>query len=283
MSSLETKKDFAVVIVVSHANPNGDPLDGNRPRETYDGHGEISDVCLKRKIRNRLMDMGESVFVQSADNNDDGYKSLKERADAAGILKEKDPENLRTEACEKWIDVRAFGQLFAFKKGSDKDSVSLGIRGPVTIQSAFSVDPIEINSMQITKSVNSEPGEKKGSDTMGTKHSVDFGVYVAYGSMNPQLAEKTGFSEGDAESIKKALATLFENDESSARPAGTMYVYKVYWWNHNSKAGQYSPAKVHNSLHVKVKDGVDIPRSIDDYEISLDTLEGLTPEIIDGN
>jgi CRISPR-associated protein Csd2 len=283
MSSLETKKDFAVVIVVSHANPNGDPLDGNRPRETYDGHGEISDVCLKRKIRNRLMDMGESVFVQSADNNDDGYKSLKERADAAGILKEKDPEKLRTEACGKWIDVRAFGQLFAFKKGSDKDSVSLGIRGPVTIQSAFSVDPIEINSMQITKSVNSEPGEKKGSDTMGTKHSVDFGVYVAYGSMNPQLAEKTGFSEGDAESIKKALATLFENDESSARPAGTMYVYKVYWWNHNSKAGQYSPAKVHNSLHVKVKDGVDIPRSIDDYEISLDTLEGLTPEIIDGN
>lgn len=283
MSSLETKKDFAVVIVVSHANPNGDPLDGNRPRETYDGHGEISDVCLKRKIRNRLMDMGESVFVQSADNNDDGYKSLKERADAAGILKEKDPEKLRAEACEKWIDVRAFGQLFAFKKGSDKDSVSLGIRGPVTIQSAFSVDPIEINSMQITKSVNSEPGEKKGSDTMGTKHSVDFGVYVAYGSMNPQLAEKTGFSEGDAESIKKALATLFENDESSARPAGTMYVYKVYWWNHNSKAGQYSPAKVHNSLHVKVKDGVDIPRSIDDYEISLDTLEGLTPEIIDGN
>ena len=208
MSSLETKKDFAVVIVVSHANPNGDPLDGNRPRETYDGHGEISDVCLKRKIRNRLMDMGESVFVQSADNNDDGYKSLKERADAAGILKEKDPEKLRTEACEKWIDVRAFGQLFAFKKGSDKDSVSLGIRGPVTIQSAFSVDPIEINSMQITKSVNSEPGEKKGSDTMGTKHSVDFGVYVAYGSMNPQLAEKTGFSEGDAESIKKALATF---------------------------------------------------------------------------
>ena len=283
MSSLETKKDFAVVIVVSHANPNGDPLDGNRPRETYDGHGEISDVCLKRKIRNRLMDMGESVFVQSADNNDDGYKSLKERADAAGILKEKDPEKLRKKKKEKWIDVRAFGQLFAFKKGSDKDSVSLGIRGPVTIQSAFSVDPIEINSMQITKSVNSEPGEKKGSDTMGTKHSVDFGVYVAYGSMNPQLAEKTGFSEGDAESIKKALATLFENDESSARPAGTMYVYKVYWWNHNSKAGQYSPAKVHNSLHVKVKDGVDIPRSIDDYEISLDTLEGLTPEIIDGN
>lgn len=87
MKTLQEKIDFAVVFAVSHANPNGDPLTGNRPRETYDGYGEISDVCLKRKIRNRLMDFGQRVFVQSDDRSNDGYKNLKERADANPELK----------------------------------------------------------------------------------------------------------------------------------------------------------------------------------------------------
>ena len=107
--------------------------------------------------------------------------------------------------------------------------------------------------MQITKSVNSEPSEKRSSDTMGMKHRVDFGLYVCKGSINHQLAEKTGFSEEDAEKIKEALCSLFMNDASSARPEGSMEVCKVYWWKHNCLAGQYSSAKVHNSLKVEVK------------------------------
>lgn len=284
METLQEKIDFAVVFAVSHANPNGDPLTGNRPRETYDGYGEISDVCLKRKIRNRLMDFGQRVFVQSDDRSNDGYKSLKERADANPELKKagKDKDSFAKAACQSWIDVRSFGQVFAFKgKGKSGDGVSVGVRGPVSIHSAFSVDPIISSSLQITKSVNGEPSEKKASDTMGMKHRVDFGLYVTYGSINCQLAEKTGFTSDDAELIKKALHTLFENDVSSARPEGSMEVVKLYWWTHNCKDGQYSSAKVHRLLHIVKKDGVESARSAEDYQITCDTLPNLDVSVYD--
>ena len=285
MSILINKIDFAVVFAVNHANPNGDPINGNRPRETYNGFGEISDVCLKRKIRNRLQDMGERIFVQSDERSDDGFKSLSERASGCAELHEagKDKETYARAACEKWIDVRSFGQVFAFKKGkNDSDSVSVGVRGPVTIQSAYSVDEIEIADIQITKSVNSEPGEGKSSDTMGMKYRVDFGLYVTKGSINCQLAEKTGFSDADAELIKKALISIFENDASAARPDGSMEVVKVIWWKHDSKSGQYSAAKVHRLLNVNLREGIISPTSYDDYEIKIDTLENLEYEEYEG-
>lgn len=283
MGEFKNKIDFALVFSVRNANPNGDPLNGNRPRETYDGYGEVSDVCLKRKIRNRMMDMGHPVFVQSDDKNEDGFKSLKDRAEAAPELKAagKDKEKYAEAACRKWMDVRAFGQVFAFK-GNGSDGVSVGVRGPVSIQTAVSVAPIDISSMQITKSVNSEPGDKKSSDTMGMKHRVDFGIYVTYGSINHQLAEKTGFSDEDAEVIRQILVTLFENDASSARPEGSMEVCKVIWWRHNSFLGQYSSAKVHRSLQVRKKEGVEIPKSVDDFEITVEEMPGLKAEIYDG-
>lgn len=286
MSILENKIDFAVVLSVTKANPNGDPLNGNRPRQNYDGYGEISDVAIKRKLRNRLQDMGEPVFVQSNDRKVDEFNSLRERADSNPelnkILKSKESSNYEfaNVACKEWIDVRSFGQVFAFKATGKGSGVSVGIRGPVSIHTATSIDPIDITSMQITKSVNSEPGKEKGSDTMGMKHRVDFGVYVFYGSINTQLAEKTGFTNDDAEKIKQALITLFENDASSARPDGSMEVHKVYWWEHNSKLGQYSSAKVHRSLNIQRK--VDEPKSFEDYTITLNTLDGLKVDVIDG-
>lgn len=277
MAALENKIDFALVFSVKNANPNGDPLNGNIPRLTLDGRGELSDVCLKRKIRNRLLDFGESIFVQSDDYRKDEFKSLKARADS--VLKDvmKDKEKLQKIACQTWIDVRSFGQLFAFK-GND---LSVGIRGPVTIQPAFSIDPVNITSLQITKSVNSEDkADKKASDTMGMKHSVDFGLYVTYGSINPQLAELTGFSAEDAEKIKNAILHVFDNDASSARPEGSMEVVKLYWWKHNSKSGQYSAAKVHRTLEITRKDGISDAKSADDYVIKTNDLEGLKPEIL---
>ena len=140
------------------------------------------------------------------------------------------------------------------------------------MQSAFSVEPVSITSTQITKSVSGEgDGTKRSSDTMGMKHRVDHGVYVFFSSMNPQLAEKTGFSDADAEAIKLILPRLFENDASSARPEGRMEVRKVIWWQHNCKAGQYSSAKVHRTLSVQPDGG---------YELA--NLGGLKPEEIDG-
>lgn len=280
MAQLAHKIDFALVFTVRNANPNGDPLDGNRPRTTYDGLGEVSDVCLKRKIRNRLLDAGQPIFVQSDDRRADEFRSLKDRADAnKGLKALKNREEYARKACESWFDVRAFGQVFAFKKGKkdEVDAVSIGIRGPVSIQPAFSVNPVTVTSTQITKSVNLETGadpDKRGNDTMGMKHRVDFGVYVTYGAINVQCAQKTGFSEEDAELLKEALRTLFENDATSARPDGSMEIVKLIWWKHSCAAGQYSSAKVHRSLRVTCED--------DGVSVTTEDLPDLTPEVISG-
>lgn len=276
MAALQHKIDFALVFSAKNANPNGDPLGGNRPRTTSDGLGEVSDVCLKRKIRNRLQASGHEIFVQMDENNTDGKRSLSERFNhfLATLTKEeqKNKDAVAEKVCEKWLDVRAFGQVFAFKKGSDTAEVSIGVRGPVTIQSAFSREPVVIESIQITKSVNSETTAdgKKSSDTMGMKHRVNHAVYVTYGSISPQLAEKTGFSDMDAKAIKSALISLFEGDESSARPSGSMQVLKVIWFQHNNKSGQYSSAKVHNSVNVET-----------DGAITVEALDGLQYEILE--
>jgi CRISPR-associated protein Csd2 len=281
MTTLSHKIDFAIIFSVNHANPNGDPLNGNRPRTDYDGFGEVTDVCLKRKIRDRLQTEGKAIFVQSDEKKTDGMTSLQNRAYAeppiglgkeAFNAKKTNKDDTAKRACEHWFDVRAFGQVFAFGKEADAAGVSIAIRGPVTIQSAFSVEQVSITSTQITKSVSGEGnGEKKGSDTMGMKHRVDHAIYVTYGAITPQLADKTGFSDDDAESIKAILPKLFEGDASSARPEGSMVVKKVIWWQHNSKAGQYSSANVHSSLTVNA-----------DGSYTLIDLLNLQPEIIDG-
>ncbi len=284
MTTLTNKIDFAVIISVKNANPNGDTLNGNRPRYNYDGYGEISDVAIKRKIRNRLMDEGQSIFVQSDDSKVDEYPSLRKRAEGEIAKGDwKDEKVFRNAVCQKWIDVRAFGQVFAYGSEKKGEGVSVGVRGPVSIHPAFSQSSVldRVSSIQITKSVSGEgDGTKRASDTMGMKHRVDHGVYVFYGSMNPQLATKTGFSDEDADAIKDALRTLFRNDASSARPEGSMEVYKLYWWKHNSPNGQYSSAKVHRSLKVVPKS--DKPESIEGYDPILTELTGLTCEVIDG-
>ncbi|GHU54591.1 type I-C CRISPR-associated protein Cas7/Csd2 [Clostridia bacterium] len=279
MSILSNKIDFALVFAVHNANPNGDPLNGNRPRENNDSFGEVSDVCLKRKIRNRLIDLEQNVFVQSDEKRTDNFASLNDRAKATFGKDKKSPADYAKIACETWIDVRSFGQVFALKKGEGENSgLSVGVRGPVSIHSAYSVNTIETSSIQITKSVNGETTKEggKSSDTMGMKHRVPFGLYVTYGSINCQLAEKTGFSEEDAELIKQSLATIFENDSSSARPDGSMEVVEFLWWKHNAKNGQYSSAKVHRSLKITSK--VEFPKSVSDYDITVEPLDGLVAE-----
>lgn len=280
MTQLQHKIDFVALLSVDRANANGDPLNGNRPRTDYNGFGEMSDVCIKRKLRNRMQDLGQAVFVQTADRCDDGFGSLSERASAT-LKGVKDPDEYAKTACETWLDVRTFGQVFAFK---DNKGVSIGVRGPVSIHQAVSVSPVDVESMQITKSVNGEKSAKgqRASDTMGMKHFVRFGVYLLKGSINVQLAEKTGFSQEDADIVKECLRTLFVNDASSARPEGSMEVQRLYWWEHNCKDGQYSSAKVHRSVKVTPKDGVQIPERFDDYNVELEPLPGLEAEIIDG-
>lgn len=282
MSKLKGKIDFTLFVSVSNANPNGDPLNGNRPRINIDGYGEISDVCIKRKIRNRFQDLGQRVFVQPDDRADDGFYSLKERAEGCEELNKEmnKKKNANRDvcaqiACKEWIDVRSFGQVFAFKG----ENVSFGVRGPVSIHQAISLSPVDVVSMQITKSVNSEAGKaSKASDTMGTKHRIRFAVYKVMGSVNVQLAEKTGFSQEDAEILKESLKTLFENDASSARPEGSMEVSRMYWWQHSEKTPVVSSGKIQRSFEINE---INKPSKFEDYNISWELDGCVKPEVYD--
>ncbi|MBQ6502512.1 MAG: type I-C CRISPR-associated protein Cas7/Csd2 [Flexilinea sp.] len=293
---LKNKIDFVALVNVTNANPNGDPLNGNRPRTDYENYGEMSDVCIKRKLRNRLQDLGYKILVVSDERCNDGFTCIKDRADDAlgkpgkGAAAEKE---FREKACEVFFDVRAFGQVFAYPKDNknkgksgdseDGNGVSIGIRGPVSINIAKSVAPVEIESMQITKStVTDDKADNARAETMGMKHFVQHGLYVIKGSISPQLAQLTGFTEEDADVLKECLRTLFVNDASAARPDGSMEVKTVYWWKHNCKEGQYSAAQVHSSVVPTVKNPDENPKSFGDYELLYTKLDGLEPEVIQG-
>lgn len=285
MAALEKKIDFVMFFTVYGANPNGDPLNENMPRADYDGYGEISDVCIKRKIRNRMQDMEHTLFVQANDRIEDAMKSLEERF-GAEFKKDVKDDKVYQISCEKWIDVRSFGQVMTFQ------GRSIGIRGPVSITLAKSLSPVDVVSMQITRSTNgmiAKENKTRSSDTMGMKHFVEFGVYKVKGSINTFFAEKTGFTAEDADIIKEALHSLFVNDASAARPEGSMEVKQLYWFTHPSKMGVASSAKVHDLVEVEVKDANSKPSKYEDYSISLNKQKlaslvekGLQVEIIEG-
>jgi len=266
------KYDFVAIVRAVNCNPNGDPLNEGRPRTNIRGYGEISSECIKRKIRNRMQDYGMDIFVQSDNRCKDGYSSLRERAASVPELekafKAKDNDLAVEIACKKWQDVRLFGQLFAFTGGT-----SVGIRGAVSICHSQTVTPVSIKDIQITKSTNGEPPKKnansdattkKASDTMGCKYIVEKGIYLIKGSINPMMSERNGVTEEDIEILKKSLATLFENDESSARPSGSMDVVQVYWFEQDGKDYK-STAKIFNLVTVD-EDGTatvaDLPNGV---------------------
>ena len=287
--ALTNKIDFMAIVTVEDANPNGDPLNGNRPRQHYDNTGFMTPVCIKRKIRNRLQDMGRKVLIQQNDRSDDGLKSISERlntvkeiADARSKKPEKGDktdksEVITREACEIFADVRAFGATIALK-----DKTAVGVRGPVTIQQAKSIGSVDIESNQITKSTNNEADDTKGSDTMGMQHTVRFGTYVIKGSINPILAAKTGFSDQDAADIKEALRTLFVNDESAARPAGSMNVVRLYWWEQRADDIRYSTSTILNTICIELLNPEEPAKSINDFRVTENDLPDLKPEVIEG-
>lgn len=256
------KIDFIMTFTVENANGNGDPLADNMPRTNSRGFGEVSDVCLKRKIRNRLQDMGHDIFVKSKERSDDGFSSLEARY--KGNFKDKISDfDLENEFNKKWIDVRSFGQVITY------DKRSIGIRGPISMGIAKSLDVVNVESMQITKSVNGMDGkgDGKSSDTMGMKHYVEFGTYMVQGAVNAYFAEKTGFDENDLEAFKEALRTIFVNDASSARPDGSMEVKEIFWFKHSCKVGDVSSAKIKSLMKWDVENE---HNCYDDYQIRVD-------------
>ena len=288
---INNKVDFLMTIEVKNANPNGDPLTSNMPRIDSLGYGIISDVCIKRKIRNRMQDQfkendlgeGYDIFVKANDRIDDDFKSLEKRYKAY-FDKEKDNEVIERSMNEKWIDVRSFGQVVIFNKKS------IGIRGPVSISISKSLDPVITETMQIVRSTNGQDaGEKRSSDTMGSKNFIDYGVYLVQGSVNSFYSERTGFDEKDLKILKEALRTLFINDVSSARPDGSMEIKEIYWFTHSNKLGNVSSAKIKQLVNYDQIDINNTNPSYEDYNFRLDDKKlkeykdkGLTLEIIEG-
>ena len=262
MNPIKNRIDFVAIISVNGANPNGDPLSENIPRMDSLGFGEISDVCIKHKIRNRLAAIakengsassGNDVLIVSADAGSGRAACISDKLAPYSKV----PNDEKADAiCNAFRDVRSFGFLWAAKGGDEtKGGLSIGIRGPVTVQTAKSVDRITPDSMQITKCISMDnKNGKRGSDTMGMKHHVDRAAYVIFGTCNAYLSEKTGFSDEDAEALKEALKTLFFCDESAARPAGTMEVNELFWGERPSKMGSISSGAVFRSFDVTPKD-----------------------------
>lgn len=257
MGTINNKSDFMILIKVENCNPNGDPVYGNHPRIDDFGYGEISDVCLKRKIRNRLQDMGEEIFMVSSDRINDGLLSSSSRLKKSGILENikanENYETIKNLACNKWIDTRMFGQLIATKASSG--GLSIGVRGAISIGAALSIAPVRVRERKLTKSFNFEDKDGRDSTTFGAaKYIVAPNIYVAKGSIFPQMAESVNLSLEDVELFKECISTLFVNDATSARPAGSMEVAELLWFTHKSKNGDCSPSKIFNSVKISPKE-----------------------------
>jgi CRISPR-associated protein Csd2 len=264
---IESRVDFILVFSVDNANPNGDPGYDNRPRmDAYTGHGFVTDVCLKRKIRNRVemikkLTDGYDIWVRSG-------TYLRDTVDKYGGDKDK--------LCKQFFDIRAFGGVLTSdsesegeeaqvettekktKKGKSERSKSKvsQIRGPVSIQYAKSVTPIVVEDDEITRvcPTKFDPKKPDKQTEMGRKKRVPFAVYVAKGSVSARLAEGdkgTGFSDEDLKLLKDATKTLFLNDESTARPIGSMIMQKGVFFAHKSKDGDEAVHKTLARLKVK--------------------------------
>lgn len=280
---IRNRYDFVILFDVENGNPNGDPDAGNMPRvDPETGYGLVTDVCLKRKIRNYVETLKEDapgyrIYIK------DGVplnRSDNEAIAALGIdgdlkaAKKSTPDidrKLRDWMCQNFFDIRTFGAVMTtFVKGA----LNCGqVRGPVQLGFARSVDPIVPQEVTITRvAITTEAdAEKKGTE-MGRKHIVPYGLYRAEGFVSANLARKTtGFSDEDLQLLWQAILNMFENDHSAAR--GKMAVRELIIFKHDSELGNAPSYKLFDAVTVTRKDGIAVPRSYQDYTVTVaDTL-----------
>lgn len=280
MEAIKNRYEFIVLFDVENGNPNGDPDAANMPRiDPETGLGIVTDVCIKRKIRN---------FVDIAKEGEPGYniliktdKSLNDKFAQIHIEKngktEKDPKTsndinaARAFACENYYDVRTFGAVMS--TGQSPCGI---VRGPVQISFARSIDPIDIQEFSITRQAITDSAKfaenaaKTGTMTeMGRKSIVPYGLYRVEGYVSALLAQKvTGFSEEDLELLWTAIINMFEHDHSAAR--GKMGVRKLIVFKHDSVLGNAPSETLFDKITISKKENVDVPRSFKDYEVSID-------------
>lgn len=284
---IKNRYEFVILFDVENGNPNGDPDAGNMPRiDPESGLGLVTDVCLKRKIRN---------YVEMVKEDEDGYKiyikenvplnrSDREACASIGVndtedkkitesikkLKKSDPkvdEKLRDYMCENFYDIRTFGAVMTtFVKAS----LNCGqVRGPVQLGFARSIDPIISQEVTITRvAITTEKDAENKSTEMGRKSIVPYALYRAEGYISANLARKvTGFSEDDLELLWNAIINMFENDRSAAR--GKMAVRELIVFKHSNEFGDCPAYKLFDAVEVKKNDGVEYPRKYQDYTINI--------------
>jgi CRISPR-associated protein Csd2 len=271
---MNNRYDFLFLFDAQDANPNGDPDAGNLPRiDVETGQGLVTDVCLKRKIRNFVALTGKNAdgkriyFTDGAVLND-----LHEKAHEAVEIPSKEskaPKDGKKDAatkwmCDKYYDIRTFGAVMSMEINCGQ------VRGPVQISFARSIDPIVSSEHAITRSSVTNKKDIEKERTMGRKFTIPYGLYKAQGFVNPFLAEQTGFSDDDLELLFTSLENAFQFDQSAARPAGSMNPRALIVFKHDSQLGNTHSHKLFDAVTVKKKDGVEVPRSFSDYEVTID-------------
>ena len=291
-TELKNRYDFMLLFDVKDGNPNGDPDAGNLPRvDTETGEGLVTDVCLKRKVRNYVQltkstEAGLSIFVKSKEISGEetflngeikeGYKEIgidlqsekdvdgKKRI-AKGKAQGSEVDKGRAHLCKKFFDIRTFGAVMSTGPNAGQ------VRGPVQITFARSVDPVVAQEHSI--SVSAARDDDKPYDgqvgIQGRKNTLPYGLYVAYGFVSPALAKQTGFSEEDLALLWEALVGMFDQDHSAAR--GMMATQKLIIFTHESALGNAPSHKLFDLVKIEKKPGVSVPRKFADYEVEVPT------------
>lgn len=275
MTAIANRYEFVLLFDVENGNPNGDPDAGNMPRiDPETGHGLVTDVCLKRKIRNHVAlakegAEGFNIYVQEKavlnNTNEMAYKAFELKSESKKLPKNiEDAQKVTGWMCTNFYDIRSFGAVMTTEVNCGQ------VRGPVQLAFAKSVEPILSQEISITRMAVTKKEDLEKERTMGRKHIVPYGLYVAHGFVSAALAEKTGFSEEDLELLWNALINMFEHDRSAAR--GMMSSQKLYVFKHRDKLGNAPAHKLFDLIDIKRVEGSEGPaRSFKDYVVTIGT------------
>ncbi|MEZ4601594.1 MAG: type I-C CRISPR-associated protein Cas7/Csd2 [Syntrophotaleaceae bacterium] len=274
MTAIANRYEFALLFDVQNGNPNGDPDAGNMPRfDPETGHGLVTDVCLKRKIRNHVAlakegAEGFKIYIQEKavlnQTHEVAYTECKLKPETKKLPKKvEDAKRVTDWMCTNFFDIRSFGAVMTTEVNCGQ------VRGPVQLAFAKSVEPIVSQEVSITRMAVTNEKDLEKERTMGRKHIVPYGLYVAQGFISAPLAEKTGFSEGDLELLWNALINMFEHDRSAAR--GMMSSQKLFVFKHQDKLGNAPAHKLFDLIDIRRKEGSEGPaRSFKDYTVTID-------------
>ena len=309
MTTIKNRYDFVFLFDVKDGNPNGDPDFDNMPRTDEEtNHGLVTDVCIKRKIRNYVqllkgLESPYDIFIREGNVLNPLIEQMRKEADKEEEDEKKAVAKGRMKMCEQYFDIRTFGAVMSTgeekedsdsneevntdggkekknkKKDSKKKIKGLGVvRGPVQLTFARSIDPIDAKSHSLTRCcITKESDAENKNNTFGNKNTVSYGLYRMHGFISATDAAKTGFSEEDKELLFEAIINAFENDHAAAR--GEMNPRALIVFKHESHLGNARAGQLFNLVNVEKKEGVEYPRSFSDYTVTIDKA-GLPAKVI---